>query len=77
MFIVITALLSVRVEQLVEAWTGNQAVSGSSPSWAKLTKSLQQAFNTKIAKSFESRPKLEGLVYHNNIVGSLKIYHCA
>ena len=39
-----------------------------------LTKSRQQAFNLKIAGSFWSKPKLEGPVYHNNIVGTLKIH---
>ena len=45
-------------------------------SWVKLTKSLQQASNPKIAGSFGSRPKLGGPVYHNNIVGTLKIHFC-
>ena len=40
----------------------------------KLTKSLQQAFNPKVAGSFGSRPKLTGPVYHNNIVGTVKIH---
>ena len=62
----------VRVAQLEEAWTVNHAVGSSSPSWVKLTKSLQQAFNRKIAGSFGSRPKLGGPVYH--IVGMLKIH---
>ena len=30
----------------------------------KLTKCLQQAFNSKIPESFAPRPKLEGSVYH-------------
>ena len=38
--------------------------------WVKLTKSLQQASNPKIAGTFGSRPKLGGPVYHNNIVGT-------
>ena len=76
MFIVITALLSVRVAQLVEAWTVNHAVSGSSPSWVKLTKSLQQAFNPKIADSFASKLKLGSPMYHSNIVGMLMIRLC-
>ena len=62
--------------QLEEAWTVNHAVGSSSPSWVKLTKSLQQAFNPKISVSFGSRPKLGGPVYHNNIVGTLKIHLC-
>ena len=64
----------VRVAQLEEAWTVNHAVGSSSPSWVKLTKSLQQAFNPKIAGSFVF--KLGGPVYplHNNIVGMLKIH---
>ena len=61
--------MCVRVAQLEEAWTVNHAVGRSSPSWTKLTKSLQQASNPKkIAGSFGSRPKLGGCVYHNNIV---------
>ena len=39
--------VGVRVAQLEEAWTVNHAVGGSSPGCAKLTKSLQQAFNPK------------------------------
>ena len=62
------------VVQLKDAWTVNHAVDGSSPSCFKLTKSLQQAFNPKIAEPFGSRPKLGGSVYHNNIVGTLKIH---
>ena len=62
--------------QLVEAWTVNHAVGRSSPSWVKLTKSLQQASNPKIAGSFGSRPKLGGPVYRNNIVGTLKTHLC-
>ena len=62
--------------QLVEAWTVNHVVGRSSPSWVNLTKILQQALNPKIAWSFGSRPKLEGSVYHNNIVGMLKIHLC-
>ena len=42
----------------------------SSPSWVKVTKSLQQAPNFKVAGFFGSRPKLAGFVYHNNIVGT-------
>ena len=63
--------------QLEEAWTVNRVVGGSSPSCVKLTKSLQQAFNPKIAGFFGSRPKLGGPVYHNNIVGTLNIHLCA
>ena len=66
----------VRVAQLEEVWTVNREVGRSSPSWVKLTKSLQQAFNPKIAGFFGSRPKLGGPVYHNNIVGTLKIHLC-
>ena len=36
----------------------------------------KQALNSKIAESFGSRPKLGGPVYHNNIVGTLKIHLC-
>ena len=60
----------IRVAQLEEAWTVNHVVGRSSPSWVKLTKSLYQASNPKIAVSFG------GLVYHNNIVDTLKIYLC-
>ena len=60
--------------QLEEAWTVNLVVGGSSPSCVILTKSCQQAFIPKIAGSFGSKPKLEGSVYHNNIVGTLKIH---
>ena len=59
--------------QLEEAWTVNHAVSRSSPSWAKMTKSLQQVFNPKIDGSFGMRLKLRGQVYPNNIVGTLRI----
>ena len=38
----------VRVERLEEAWTVNHAVGRSSPSWVKLTKSLQQTSNPKL-----------------------------
>ena len=62
--------------QLEEAWTVNHAVGRSSPSCVKLTKSLQQAFNRRIAGSYGSRPKLGGPVYHNNIAGTLKIHLC-
>ena len=62
--------------QLKEARTVNRVVGGSSPSWVKLTKSLQQGFNPEIAGSFGSRPKFGGPVYHNNIVGMLKIHFC-
>ena len=60
--------------QLEEAWTVN--VDGSSPSCVKLAKSYQQVFNSKNARSFRSRPKLGGSVYHNYIVGMLKIDLC-
>ena len=56
-----------------EAWTVNHAVGRSNPSWAKMTKSLQQAFNPKIDGSFGMRLKLRGQVYPNNIVGTLRI----
>ena len=59
--------------QLEEAWTVNRAVDGSIPNCVKLTKSLQRAFNLKIAESFGSRPKPGCHVYHNNIVGILKV----
>ena len=62
--------------QLVAAWTVNLAVGRSSPSWVKVTKSLQQASNPKVAGSFRLRPKPGGSVYHNNIVGTLKIHLC-
>ena len=57
-------------------WTVNHTVGGSSPSWVKLTKSLQQAFNPKIAGTFGLRPKLGGPVYSNNIMSTLKIHLC-
>ena len=66
--------ICARVAQLEEAWTVNHAVGRSSPSWAKLTKSLQQASSHKIAASFRSRPKLGDPVYHNNIAGTLMIH---
>ena len=66
----------VRVVQLEEAWTVNHAGGRSSPSWTKLTKSLQQAFKPKIAGSFGSRPKPEGHMFPNNIVDTLKIHLC-
>ena len=53
--------------QLEEAWTVNHAVDGLSPSWVKLTKSLQQTSNPKIAVSFGSRPKF---------VSTLNIHLC-
>ena len=59
-----------------KAWTVNHTVGRSSPSWVKLTKSLQQVSNPKMAGSLESRPKLKVPVYHNNIVNTLKIYLC-
>ena len=52
-------------------------VGRSSLSCFKLTKSVQQPSNPKIAGFFGSRPKLGGPVYHNNIVGTLKIHLCA
>ena len=64
------------VAQLIEAWAVNHAVGRSSPSWVKLTKILQQASNPKIAESFGSVSKLGGLMYHNIIVGTLKIQLC-
>ena len=48
--------------------------TSSSPSWVKLTKS--QAFNPKIVGTFGSRPKFGDLVYHNDIVGTLKMHLC-
>ena len=62
--------------QLEEAWTVNRDVDGSSFSCVKLTKSLQQTFNSKIAGFFGLRPKLGGPMYHNIIVGTLKIHLC-
>ena len=59
-----------------EAWTVNRDNDMSSSSCVKPLKSLQQAFNPKISGSFELRPRLEGLVYHNNIVGTLQIHLC-
>ena len=55
-----------------EAWTANHEVGRSSPSRAKLIKSLQQASNLKIAGSFGSRPKLGGPGYHCITVGHVK-----
>ena len=69
-------MIGVRVAQLEEAWTVNRAVGGFSSSRAKLTKSLQNVFNTKISGSFGFRPKLGGSVYNNNIVGTLRIHLC-
>ena len=66
----------VRVAQLEEAWTVNHVVGRSSPSWVKLTKSLQQASTPKIAEFFGSRPQLGCPVYHNKSVGTLKIHLC-
>ena len=63
--------------QLEEAWTVNHAVGRLSPSWVNMTKSLQQVSHPKIAGSFGSRPKLGGSVYHDNIVGTFKIYLCS
>ena len=45
-----------------------------SPVCDKLTNGLQQVFNPKYAGSFGSRSKLGGFVYHNNIMGKLKIH---
>ena len=59
--------------QLVEAWTVNHDVGRSSPSCVMLTKSFQQAFGSIIAVS---KPKLRGIMYHNNIVGPLTIHLC-
>ena len=59
-----------------EAWTVNHAVGRLSPSWVKLTKSLQQASTPKIAEFFGSRPQLGCPVYHNKSVGTLKIHLC-
>ena len=39
-------------------------------------KKLSAGFQPKNAGSFGSRPKLGGPVYHNNIVGTLKIHLC-
>ena len=62
--------------QLEEVWIVNRVVGRSSIICVKLTKCLQQAFNFKIAGSFGLRPRLGGLVYHNNIVCMLKIHLC-
>ena len=62
--------------RLKEAWTVNPAVDRSSSSCVKLTKSLQQAFSSKVTGSFGLRPKLGDPVYHNNIMGTLKIRLC-
>ena len=52
----------------------NHAVGRSSSDCAKLTKSLQQtSANPNIAGSFRSKPKLGGPMYHNDIVGTLRI----
>ena len=67
---------AIQYIQLEEAWAVNHTVGRSSPSLVKLIKSLQQASNPKIDGSFESRPKLGGPVYHNNIMGALKIHLC-
>ena len=73
-FVFAQVIHGVRVAQLEEAWTVNHAVGRSSPSWVKFKKSLQKAFNPKIAWCFGLRPKLWGPVYHNNTVGALKIH---
>ena len=65
-----------RVAQLEEAWTVNHGVGRLSPSWVKLKKSSQQAYTPRIAGSFGPRPKIGGPMYHNNIVGMLKIHLC-
>ena len=52
----------MRVTQLEKAWTLNHAVGTSSPSWVKLTKSLQQSSNPIIAGCVESKPKLGGII---------------
>ena len=62
--------------QLEEAWTVNLVDGGLSPSCARLTKILWQVFNPKIAGSFESRSKLRGLMYQNNIMCTLRICLC-
>ena len=51
--------MGVRVAQLEEARTVNHAVYRSSPSCVKLTKSLQQVFNPKIAGFSDRGLKLE------------------
>ena len=58
------------------AWTVNHAAGRSKPSWVKLTKSLQQTSNFKIPGSFGFRIKPGSPVYHNNIVGTLKVHFC-
>ena len=57
-----------------EACTVNLVVGRSSPGCVKLKKICQKAFNSKISGSFGSRPNLESLGYHKNIVCMLKIY---
>ena len=60
-----------------EAWTVNLRLAVRVPAGSKWQKSLQQAFNSKIAGSFGLRPKLGGPVYHNNIVQTLTIHLCS
>ena len=72
-YITVMCRVGVRVVKLEEAWTVNHAIGRQSPSWVKLTNSLQHAFNPKIAGSFGSRSKIGDPVYRNNIVWSLII----
>ena len=73
-FIYYQIYIGARLAQLEEAWTVNHAVGRSSPSWDKLTKSLQQVSNPKHAGYVALRPKHGDLVYYNNIVSTFKIY---
>ena len=68
--------VNVRVVQLEGAYAVNHAIGRLSPCCTKLTRSLQQASNPKIAGSFISIPKLGDPVYHNNIAGTLKTHLC-
>ena len=70
-------LQGVRIAQFEEAWTVNCVVGRSSPSWDKLSKSLQQSFNPKIAQTFGLRRRLGGAVDHNNKMGTLMIHLCS
>ena len=75
--VTVSGCQGVCAAQLEEAWPVNHAVGRSSSGCAKLTKSLQQAFNPKIAEFFGSRPKLEGSVHQNIIVSTFKIHLCS
>ena len=66
---VLTYYLCVRVAQLKRQadYQGRRSLIG---------KSLQKAFNPKFAGFVECRPKFGGRVYHNNILGTLRIHLC-